>query len=179
MIKKRWLCTVILILFITAMTGTVYSYLSDQAQRNNKMNVGENTIIPEEPFEPTDIVPGSVFVKKPSLKNTGEVNCYVRMMVECSRSDMESLIQMDWNTQDWTEKQADGYYYYKKVLKPEEVSVPIFTKVSVSKDASESSLKDFNIIVYGESIQVGGTNDYKDAWEQMETIEEEDAEKIV
>lgn len=165
MIKRKKLFALMIILLIAIITGSVYSYLSDQTQKNNKMSIGENTIIPEEPFEPGDMEPGSIFVKKPSLKNTGIVDCYVRMMVECSRGDMESLIQMDWNTEDWTEKQEDGYYYYKKLLAPEEVSTPIFTQVSISEEVSESSLKDFDIIVYGESIQSGGINNYKEAWQ--------------
>src|SRR5699024_11906724 len=75
-------------------------------------------------FEPSDLIPGNSFVKSPSLKNTGVVNCYVRMLVECSTSEMEQALEIDWNTTDWTSKQEDGYYYYKKSLSPGETSVP-------------------------------------------------------
>lgn len=163
---RKKIILLITVFLVAVMTRMVYSYLSDQVQKQNKMSIGENTIIPEESFQPGDFVPGSVFVKAPSLKNTGNVICYVRMMVECSRSDMESLIEMNWNTSDWTEKKDDGYYYYKRKLYPEETSVPIFTQVSISNNIREEELKDFNIIVYGESIQAGEFDNYEKAWEQ-------------
>ncbi|CVI73163.1 hypothetical protein NDGK_02891 [Clostridiales bacterium CHKCI001] len=179
MIRKRKVFLGIVVLLIVMTTGTVYSYLSDQTERKNNMNIGENTVIVEEPFEPSDLIPGSSFIKSPSLKNTGVVNCYVRMLVECSTSEMEETLQIDWNTMDWTPKQKDGYYYYKKVLSPGETSVPIFTKVSVKEEVSDSDLKDFEIIVYGESIQVGAASNYEQAWEQIRDGNEENLESTV
>lgn len=179
MVRKRKTFLAVVILFIAVTTGVVYSYLSDQAEKRNNMSIGENTVVVEEPFEPSDLIPGNSFVKSPSLKNTGVVNCYVRMFVACSTSEMEQALEIDWNTVDWTSKQADGYYYYKKVLSPGETSVPIFTKVSVKEDVLESDLKDFEIIVYGESIQVGTASDYEQAWEQIKDASKENLEGIV
>ena len=176
LIKKKRVILSIVVLLIVMATGTVYSYLSDQIERRNNMSIGENTIIVEEPFEPSDLIPGNSFVKSPSLKNTGVVNCYVRMLVECSTSEMEQALEIDWNTTDWTSKQEDGYYYYKKSLSPGETSVPIFTTISVKETVSDSDLEDFEIIVYGESIQVGSANSYEQAWEQVGNAKEENLE---
>lgn len=38
---------------------------------------------------------------------------------------------LDYNTTDWTQGE-DGYFYYNKVLKPGEVTEPIFTNVAFS-----------------------------------------------
>ena len=68
LIKKKRVILSIVVLLIVMATGTVYSYLSDQTERKNNMSIGENTIIVEEPFEPSDLIPGNSFVKSPFRK---------------------------------------------------------------------------------------------------------------
>ena len=73
-----------------------------------------------------------------------------------------SRVRLHYNTTDW--KYADGYYYYTKVL-PESSTTPnLFTQVTIAKDIPDDVLKDFNIYVEAESIQVGYFQDYTEAW---------------
>ena len=86
----------------------------------------------------------------------------VRVKVRFSDGDMEKYCTVDYNTTDW--KYADGYYYYTKVL-PESSTTPnLFTQVTIAKDIPDDVLKDFNIYVEAESIQVGYFQDYTEAW---------------
>lgn len=163
--KRRWTFCLVLIACFCAATGGIYGYLSARDEKQNTAFIGENTIEPEESFEPpSEIKPGSSFLKEPSLKNTGNTACYVRMFAECSDSRIGKFLSMDFNGQEWTEKQADGYYYYKLPLEPGETAIPLFTRVTVSDEAEEDALEDFEIIIYGESIQKGKNQSYTEAW---------------
>ena len=84
----------------------------------------------------TGILPNMEVTKKVYIENTGDVDMYVRIALD---QKIESLsdpaaqlnfehISLNINKTDWTEK--DGYYYYNRVLKPGEATVPLFTTVS-------------------------------------------------
>lgn len=85
------------------------------------------------------VMPGQTVDKKVYVENTGSADFYVRIALEKRIFDSDggdSLsfkhITIDINTEDWTEK--DGYYYYNKVLKPNEKTKPLFTTVTFEKD---------------------------------------------
>ena len=91
------------------------------------------------PFEDlTGIMPGMTVTKIAEIKNTGASDAWVRVKVEKNiklQGDGKpdtGLVELTLNTADWTEK--DGYYYYTKVLKPGEVTAPIFTAVTFKPD---------------------------------------------
>lgn len=121
-------------------------------------------------------------MKNPSVecvKEDGAVDCYVRMYCEYADSTAEDITDIDFNTTDWTAKQDDGYYYYKKKLSPGESTKPLFTKVTVKSEEGDghsvadiiSNVYDFDLICYAESVQAydakGDTyyTDYSSAWE--------------
>lgn len=159
------------------------AYFSDRDSQENKITVGVNTIKINEDFTPPDDVkPGDVIMKNPSVecvKEDGAVDCYVRMYCEYADSTAEDITDINFNTTDWTAKQDDGYYYYKKKLSPGESTKPLFTKVTVKSEESDghsvadiiSNVYDFDLICYAESVQAydakGDTyyTDYSSAWE--------------
>lgn len=144
----------ILTLCILGSVGTIYAYFKVSDSVTNPISFGNNTIeIIEEFDSPEDPQPGSSFTKKPTVKNTGSVPCYVRMFVEFSDNVAANHATIDFNTDDWSEKQADGYYYYKKVLPVGSVTEPLFTTVTFNSDADVEEIQAFEIIVYGESVQ--------------------------
>ena len=49
---------------------------------------------------------------------------------------------------------ADGYYYYKKSVKANESTVPLFTQITAKKDVDE-----FQMIVFSETVQSDGSSD--------------------
>ena len=63
---------------------------------------------------------------------------------------------MTFNTEDWTEKQEDGYHYYKHILPVGVTSPALMTAVKIADDAHLEELEDFQIIVYSESVQSEG-----------------------
>lgn len=132
-------------LAITAI-GTL-AYFTSEGTAHNVITTGGVEITVQEwadegktkPFEDlTGIMPGMTVTKIAEIKNTGASDAWVRVKVEKNinlqgegTSDT-SLVELTLNTADWTEK--DGYYYYTKVLKPGEVTAPIFTAVTFKPD---------------------------------------------
>ena len=132
-------------LAITAI-GTL-AYFTSEGTAHNVITTGGVEIAVQEwadedkqtPFEDLEgIMPGMTVTKIAEIKNTGASDAWVRVKVEKNiklqgegTSDT-SLVELTLNTADWTEK--DGYYYYTKVLKPGEVTAPIFTAVTFKPD---------------------------------------------
>ena len=132
-------------LAITAI-GTL-AYFTSEGTAHNVITTGGVEIAVQEwadedkqtPFEDLEgIMPGMTVTKIAEIKNTGASDAWVRVKVEKNiqlqgegKPDT-GLVELTLNTADWTEK--DGYYYYTKVLKPGEVTAPIFTAVTFKPD---------------------------------------------
>ena len=132
-------------LAITAI-GTL-AYFTSEGTAHNVITTGGVEIAVQEwadenkqtPFEDLKgIMPGMTVTKIAEIKNTGASDAWVRVKVEKNiklqgkGTPDTSLVELTLNTADWTEK--DGYYYYTKVLKPGEVTAPIFTAVTFKPD---------------------------------------------
>ncbi len=143
---------------------TVIAYLTDVEVANNSFtNAIEKVEIVEEFDPPEKLVPGISFTKKPSVKNTGTIPCYVRVFSEVNDSTIVDYINIDYDMTNWTKKD-DGYYYYNKVLNPNEETGPLFTTVNIDSNIEEDKLKDFNIIVFTDTIQSEGYSNMEDAF---------------
>lgn len=164
--KKRKIRIVAAVLFLFLSASGIYAYFSDTESKQNTLSIGADTTEIAEEFDPPEeIAPGTVFVKKPSVKNTGSVPCYVRVLCEFSDSMYEDLFSLDFNTDDWTGKQDDGYYYYKRILNPGSTTEPLFTTVTYSGGQDFDS--EFEIIVCEESVQSENYSNYKDAFDSI------------
>ena len=144
--KKILLVTAVVICLAIAATGTL-AYFTAEDMAHNVITTGGVEIAVQEwadegktkPFENlTGVMPNTTVTKIAEIKNTGASDAWVRVKVEKNiklqgegTSDT-SLVELTLNTTDWTEK--DGYYYYTKVLKPGEVTAPIFTAVTFKPD---------------------------------------------
>lgn len=163
--RKILMCTLIL----TLLAGTVgiNAYLTDADRVTNNISIGINTTeIVEEFTPPESLQPEDSFTKKVQVKNIGSVDCYVRVFCEYSDSDFANLFTLDMNTSDWSSKQSDGYYYYSKILKPGELTQPLFTTVTYhGQDEFKDSL---DIIVYEESVQSEGFTNSADAFASIQ-----------
>ena len=93
------------------------------------------------PFEnKISVVPDTSVSKIVTVKNTGNSPEYVRVSVNKEivpvggegDENGTSLIEMDFNTEYWTER--DGYWYYSKALEGGGETEPLFTKVTFSKE---------------------------------------------
>lgn len=74
-----------------------------------------------------------------SVENTGNNAAYVRIKLDKTITlandgvPDDSVIGFDFNDTDWTLK--DGYYYYNVPLESGQISSPLFTKVTMDKNA--------------------------------------------
>lgn len=141
--RKLLILSVLAICIATFAAGTL-AYFTAEGTAHNVITTGSVKIELQEwadkekktPFEDmTGVMPGMPVTKIAEVKNTGASDAWVRVKVEKNiklavETDTfdESLVELELNTKDWTEK--DGYYYYNKVLKPGEVTVPILTAVT-------------------------------------------------
>lgn len=148
---------------------SIAAILHDEDEAINVVSIGKNNIeIIEEFTPPDDVVPGDIFLKKPMVKNTGPVPCYVRIFAEFNDNKVADVSSINLNTSKWTEKQSDGYYYYKSILKPGETTEPLFTQVSIDEDAKSEDIQSFDIIVYAESVQSDFYSTYNEAFRSLE-----------
>lgn len=153
--------------FFVAVVGVsgIGAYLTDADSTSNLLPMGENKIEIVEEFDPPEeIIPGTTFTKDVKVRNTGTVDCYVRIMAVLSDSRMEPYCEIDWNETDWAHDAQDGYYYYTQRLPVSDESPSLMTTVKIKDDAPEEVLTGFRIIIYAESYQSYGFANYQDAW---------------
>lgn len=89
------------------------------------------------PFEnQVGIMPGEAVSKNAQVENTGGQDAYIRVKVathielaDGTKGD-ETLVSLNFNIEDWTEK--DGYWYYNYPLSPDETTSPLFTQAEFS-----------------------------------------------
>lgn len=160
---------VVLAVFITE---GITSYLSDADSAGNKITIGGNNIKIEEEFNPpSELLPGVSFTKDVKVTNEGPNSCYVRIKAVFTDSDMEKFCDVDWNiysennVNGWIYNEEDGYYYYPASLAVSEKSPSLFTTITMKENASAKDFKDFDILIYAESYQADGFDNYEEAWE--------------
>ncbi|MGX4686990.1 hypothetical protein JNUCC83_08815 [Vagococcus sp. JNUCC 83] len=100
-----------------------------------------------EVFEPNKpiVIGGESQAKEININNDGNTNLFVRVMVFPEiMTDSENLLAsnigkevlVDLGT-DWIDGK-DGYYYYKKIVKPGNMSTNLFEKVKLSSDLDDN-----------------------------------------
>ena len=115
----------------------------------NHPNRLQETALPEDGGDPvpfvdvTGVMPGTEVSKIVQVKNTGGKAAYIRIRLDKALTLAEgadgepdgSLITVDIDTAHWTER--DGYYYYTAPLAPGEITRPLFTQVSFSREMDD------------------------------------------
>lgn len=167
--KKKLAVLLAVFLMAGAVTSGIYAYLSAKDSRVNRLTFGQNVIETEEEFPTPDPRPGDSIEKKVRVKNTGDVPCFVRTRILFSNGDAEGVSTLELNTTDWTERQEDGYHYYKHILPVGKNSADLLTAVKIADSARLEELKDFQIIVYSESVQSEGYEEgqFREAFESL------------
>lgn len=168
-----------LLLMLAASFGITYAYLISDDSKVNEFTVGENTIkINEEYNPPEKLIPGAEIEKNPSVENTGNLACFVRIRADFSDSKMKDVcviyyndagVQKEGINPNWEYNSSDGYYYYKKILQPGDKTPSLFDVVKIKEDAQQSEFTEFDIYVYAESRGAedgDNDNDYKRIWER-------------
>lgn len=153
------------ILFSVSIIG-VFAYFTSIANKKNDFTIGGNSIEIVEDFEPPEFIEAGISFKKDvQVKNTGLSDCYVRLKVVFSDSDMEKFCSFtDLNTTDWIYNPSDNYYYYTQRVANNELTPSLFTTVAISNTMESYQIKEFEIYVYAESVQADPFEDYEEAW---------------
>lgn len=154
--KKVKIVLASLLLVMTVFAGLTLADLLEKANSlTNTFTIGS---IDTEIEEDLPAVVDSKISKKPKIKNTGKNDALVRARVTVSPQSIidEFGIELEMNTEYWTDG-GDGYWYYKNLLKPSELTKPLFNSVEgegiVSDGQINVGLADLEIAIYHEAIQ--------------------------
>ena len=142
---------------------------------NISSEIGEDfpnppTIVPDKDI---DIAKKIWVSNNPSGQNQTGTDCYVRVAVGYSNSDIGKAVTMkNTDSENWIYGD-DGFYYYKKILREGEKTTPLFTGIFIDASKLEKTYLDqidtFEVQIYEESVQAAGFGDYKSAWEYYRT----------
>ena len=167
--KKRILClTVLAICAATLATGTLayfvaeetaYSVITTGCLYMDLIQADEN----DDPLPEgivTAVMPAVSVNQSAFVVNKGDVPFYTRVVVEkklyaAEGSDAEldpDYVTLNINTAYW--KEENGFYFYRRILKPGEATRPLYTKVTFSPQmGNEYQNAHVEINVLGQAVQ--------------------------
>lgn len=186
-------------LVAAALVGVTYAYLQSTQEQPNTFRVGEDKVAVTEAFtEPTTMQINNEFEKQVAVQNTGTSDQFVRVYLDFSDSrvrDKSTLVsskgEQSWSDflnnlpDNWayiseTDATLGGYFYYTKILKPNEKTPNLIERVktdfTVDGEENNDNISDFDIVVYTESVQTteidaDGTqytdDDWQTAWQSF------------
>lgn len=174
--KKMFTGIGILLGILAGAQGTVaYQSAFDTAENvlrpgNITSEIGEDfpnppTIVPDKDID----VPKKIWVSNsPSDEEHIAVNCYVRVSLGYSDSDIGKAVSLqNVDTKNWVYGD-DGYYYYTQIVHEGESTSQLCTGFRIDYTRLEQKywklLKEFQIQVYEESIEADPFEDYRKAW---------------
>lgn len=177
--KKIFFIVIACFVLLGTSFGITYAYLIANDSAVNEFTIGDNTVkVVEDKYDPPEkLKPGISFTKNPHVKNMSNLPCFVRMRADFSDSAAKDFCEdLNIDRTNWEYDENDGYYYYKKLLQPGEITTELFTEVVVKtykEDGTpytDSDMIDFDILVYAESCQHNDHNgscaddEYKTIW---------------
>ena len=149
--RKILVCTLVLgVLSLSALGMSAFFTTEDTATNvvtagNIKIELNENSLSDGQtetvPFEDKiNVVPDTSVSKIVTVQNSGDHPAYIRISVEKQiilpdNIEVEtdaSIMEMDFNTEYWTEK--DGCWCYNKSLEAGQETEPLFTCVTFAKN---------------------------------------------
>lgn len=138
--KKYFLFLLAAVLVLGAVGGTL-GYYKNSAGVTNRISTKESGVTLREVFNPADHwLPGETKEKQVSFSNSGDVPQVIRFQYTGKWSDssgtplpgltVQPTVNLA-NTGNWEE--IDGWYYYKKVLQPNDVTANVIKSVTFDK----------------------------------------------
>ena len=146
--KRKLLIVSVVAICIAILAAGSLAYFTAEGKAHNVITTGGVEIALEEwadedmtiPYskESVGVMPGTKVTKIVQVKNTGASDAWVRVKVEKNirlgteipglDNPQEELVALDINTLDW-ELDTEGFYRYKRALKPGETTKPILRSV--------------------------------------------------
>lgn len=149
----------------------------------------EVDIVVTEKFDPPPEKNDYPFQKTVQIKNTGNTDCYIRVRLEFSSSEIRDISQVS-NDDDkdrdeayinaadfpfstlpegWEYKALDGFYYYTQPVPPGQYTTALIKWVrTIFPDDRSIDTDEYDILVYSEAVAADDINGermtYEDAW---------------
>ncbi|MEO1769949.1 hypothetical protein [Candidatus Enterococcus ferrettii] len=175
------------ILLLVGGSYFVYAAMTATDQKENNFQIGQVETKVEEVFDTsiTEIPKNQSVGKDVTVKNTGTINQFVRVMVlpevwTSVAGDVNNkqvlplvvgtdLVLENLNTNEWKDG-GDGYYYYiKEALAPKKFTTSLFTSIKLSNSLSDRYQDaEFTLSLKVETINCN-EKAYRQAWWQGKT----------
>ena len=180
--KKRIFAFAVVVICLSILASTTLAYFTDTAVARNVITSGGVDIAIEEwqetpegmipyPDQHIRVMPATQVSKIVTVRNL-DAQSFIRVKLELTLQDsndqlmdidaeeMEKIIHLIMNNQDWTEK--DGWWYYGAAVNTNEVTLPLMTAVEFDGPnmTNEYQKTTLQIHVIAQAVQAAnnGTN---------------------
>lgn len=146
--KKKLIIISTILLISIAVAGNTFAWFS--ASSNNPM---QRKMPDRTEMSTIDVRVLDEDVRVQSL-GTGETYVRVRLAPRWSDQNLSiSNVEIRLNSEDWTDKQADGYYYYKKALTKDQITSPLVKNINIPERTIEYRGETFELNALVEGVQ--------------------------
>ena len=194
-IKKKYIVLVLSAVLIAVTAFTLAYFTSSDEVTNRFMGVYPPEEKPvaditvTEIFEPPTEKSDEPFQKSVQIENNGNIDCYIRVRLEFSSSEVRDISWLsnddDKDNEDayinaseyrystlpdgWEYREEDGFYYYTEAVAPSDRTASLIKWVkTVFPDDDSVDTDEFDIYVYSEAVAAddedGERMTYEEAW---------------
>ena len=194
-IKKKYIVLVLSAVLIAVTAFTLAYFTSSNEVTNRFMGVYPPEEKPvaditvTEIFEPPTEKSDEPFQKSVQIENNGNIDCYIRVRLEFSSSEVRDISWLsnddDKDNEDayinaseyrystlpdgWEYREEDGFYYYTEAVAPSDRTASLIKWVkTVFPDDDSVDTDEFDIYVYSEAVPAddedGERMTYEEAW---------------
>lgn len=194
-IKKKYIVLVLSAVLIAVTAFTLAYFTSSDEVTNRFMGVYPPEEKPvaditvTEIFEPPTDKSDEPFQKSVQIENNGNIDCYIRVRLEFSSSEVRDISWLsnddDKDNEDayinaseyrystlpdgWEYREEDGFYYYTEAVAPSDRTASLIKWVkTVFPDDDSVDTDEYDIYVYSEAVSAddedGERMTYEEAW---------------
>ncbi|MBR1429783.1 SipW-dependent-type signal peptide-containing protein [Ruminococcus sp.] len=194
-IKKKYIVLVLSAVLIAVTAFTLAYFTSSDEVTNRFMGVYPPEEKPvaditvTEIFEPPTEKSDEPFQKSVQIENNGNIDCYIRVRLEFSSSEVRDISWLsnddDKDNEDayinaseyrystlpdgWEYREEDGFYYYTEAVAPSDRTASLIKWVkTVFPDDDSIDTDEYDIYVYSEAVPAddedGERMTYEEAW---------------
>ena len=195
-VKKKYIILILSVILLLLVAFTLAYFTASDFVTNRfsgKSPADEKNevrITVKEEFDPPEEKNNEAFQKSVQIKNTGNADCFIRVRLEFSSSEIRDItwLSNDENKDNndayvkasnypysvlpngW-EYRADGFYYYTEAVSSNDTTESLIKWVkTVYPDDTLEDADEYDIFVYSESVLAVGENgerlSYEDAWKE-------------
>lgn len=172
--KRKLLCIFGIAALLAVLAVGSYANYTAYATAENVITAGDVKLELEEktadgsdfPADGVSILPGQTVSKIVTVKNVGSNPFYLRIKLTKRVDDVqlsaEDCLHAGINETDW--EYRDGYYYYKTVLAPDDVTAPLFSEVQIDVRNVDNRYLGKKLMLDVTAYAVQSANNGSDVW---------------